>query len=62
MTNALRTLGVTVFKADIYSARSPGKPLQEVHRFLLTDAAGQPISNPALRRSIVRAVRCSLLD
>ena len=43
VTDALRSLGVMVFKADIHSARSPGRPLLEVHRFLLTDLAGQPI-------------------
>lgn len=46
VTDALRSLGVMVFKADIHSARSPGRPLLEVHRFLLTDLAGQPIVDP----------------
>ena len=50
VTDALRSLGVMVFKADIHSARSPGRPLLEVHRFLLTDLAGQPIIDPGESR------------
>lgn len=73
MTNALRQLGIMVFKAcgahasprlltqapqaDIHTARVAGKPLQEVHRFLLTDAFGLPIDDPAMRERVVAAVR-----
>ena len=78
VTNALRRLGIMVFKAstairmphalrltcclqaDIHTARIPGKPLQEVHRFLLTDAFGQPIDDPVLRDRVVKQVRRTL--
>jgi len=56
VTNALRQLGIMVFKADIHTTRVPGKPLQEVHRFLLTDANGQPIDDPILRDRVVKKV------
>ena len=62
VTNALRRLGIMVFKADIHTARIQGKPLQEVHRFLLTDAFGQPIDDPSMRDRVVKMVRSSLLD
>jgi len=45
-------------QADIHSARRPGKALQEVHRFLLTDLVGQPIVGAALRSNLVKMVRC----
>ena len=60
VTDALRSLGVMVFKADIHSARSPGRPLLEVHRFLLTDLAGQPIVDPGEFR-VSRCRSCSFL-
>jgi hypothetical protein len=44
-------------QADIHTARITGKPLQEVHRFLLTDALGQPIDDPVLRDKVVKMVR-----
>ena len=44
-------------QADIHTARMPGKPLQEVHRFLLTDANGQPIDDPVLRDRVVKQAR-----
>ena len=51
-------------QADIHTARMPGKPLQEVHRFLLTDANGQPIDDPVLRDRVVKQacmhLACSL--
>ena len=81
MTNALRRLGIMVFKArlaaasrgaraltpaparpaqaDIHTARIPGKPLQEVHRFLLTDAFGQPIDDPVMRDRVVKQARAA---
>lgn len=37
----------------------PGKPLQEVHRFLLTDATGQPIDDPVLRDRVVKQARAT---
>lgn len=43
-------------QADIHTARIPGKPLQEVHRFLLTDAMGLPIDDPIMRDRVVRMV------
>jgi hypothetical protein len=50
-------------QADIHTARHPGKPLQEVHRFLLTDAFGQPIDDPVLRDKVVKLVRaCGQTD
>ena len=61
VTAALRQLGIMVFKADIHTARVPGKQLQEVHRFLLTDAEGRPIDDPVLRDQVVKRVRASLL-
>lgn len=61
VTNALRVLGIMVFKADIHTARAPGKPLQEVHRFLLTTGQGHPIHDQALRERCIRGVRASLL-
>ena len=48
-------------QADIHTARMPGKPLQEVHRFLLTDANGQPIDDPVLRDRVVKQARLSSL-
>jgi hypothetical protein len=48
-----------VLQADIHTARIPGKPLQEVHRFLLTDATGQPIDDPVLRDRVVKQVRAA---
>ena len=49
VTEALRQLQVMVFKADIItdgrSAANLGATRQEVHRFLLTDERGQPISS-----------------
>jgi len=50
-----------VAQADIHTARIPGKPLQEVHRFLLTDANGQPIDDPIMRDRVVRMVRSVLI-
>ena len=47
----------SVRQADIHTARIPGKPLQEVHRFLLTDAMGLPIDDPIMRDRVVRMVR-----
>lgn len=61
VTQALRVLGIMVFKAVIHTARAPGKPLQEVHRFLLTDACGHPIDDPGVRDTVVNSVRSTLL-
>jgi hypothetical protein len=44
-------------QADIHTARITGKPLQEVHRFLLTDSLGQPIDDPVLRDKVVKMAR-----
>ena len=48
-------------QADIHTARIQGKPLQEVHRFLLTDATGQPIDDPVLRDRVVKQARAASL-
>lgn len=57
VTHALRQLGIMVFKADIHTARIPGRPLQEIHRFLLTDSHGQPIDDPLMRDKVVKKAR-----
>lgn len=57
VTHALCSLGIMVFKADIHTARIPGRPLQEIHRFLLTDSHGQPIDDPMMRDKVVKKAR-----
>jgi hypothetical protein len=64
---ALRQLKVMVFKADIITdgrsaANSAGATRQEVHRFLLTDERGQPISSVKDRKIICNRVLGVLLQ
>ena len=78
VTEALRQLNVMVFKADIIiDSRSGGggrdgaqlsereglgATRQEVHRFLLTDERGQPISSVRDRKVICNRVLGVLLE
>lgn len=73
VTEALRQLKVMVFKADIITDhRTPagavgsegrlGATRQEVHRFILTDEHGQPISSVKDRKLICNRVLGVLLQ
>jgi len=63
VTEALQDLNVMVFKADIVTApRTEGSSLQEeVHRFLLTDLNGDPISTREARQQVCDRVNAALL-
>ena len=63
VTEALQDLNVMVFKADIVTTpRTEGSTLQEeVHRFLLTDLNGDPISTPEARQQVCDRVNAALL-
>ena len=66
VTEALRQLKVMVFKADIITdgrtTANPGTTRQEVHRFLLTDERGLPISSVKDRKVICNRVLGVLLQ
>ena len=63
VTEALQALNVMVFKADILiDPRTVENFIQdEVHRFLLTDFNGEPISSPKARQEVCDSVIYTLL-
>jgi len=63
VTEALQDLDVMIFKADILiDPRTVDNAIQdEVHRFLLTDRRGEPISTPEARQEVCDRVFFSLM-
>ena len=63
VTEALQDLDVMVFKADILIDPSTvdNEIQDEVHRFLLTDRSGEPISRPEDRQRVCDRVLAALL-
>jgi len=63
VTEALQDLAIMVFKADILiDPRTVDQPIQEeVHRFLLTESSGEPISDAARRQLVCDRVINALL-
>jgi hypothetical protein len=63
VTEALQHLDVMIFKADILiDPRTVDNVIQdEVHRFLLTDRRGEPISTPEARQEVCDRVLFSLM-
>jgi len=63
VTEALQDLAVMVFKADILiDPRTVDQPIQEeVHRFVLTESSGEPISDAARRQLVCDRVINALL-